>query len=50
VGTTPRRWRTSSATPASASSAAMRLLSAEGTSDSRAAARAMLPSSQTAMK
>ena len=48
VGTMPRRPRTSSVVPTSCSSAAMRLLTAEATIASRAAARAMLRSSQTA--
>ena len=44
----PRRPRTSSGAPMSASIAAMRLLTADGTIASRSAARAMLRSSQTA--
>ena len=48
VGTMPRRPRTISAAPTACSSAAMRLLTADATIASRAAARAMLRSSQTA--
>lgn len=50
VGRTPRGLRETSATSQSASRSASRLLTAEGAMNSRSAARAIVPSSHTAMK
>jgi hypothetical protein len=50
VGSMPQRPRSRSGVPKACSMAPMRLLTAEATSASRAAARAMLRSSHTAMK